>query len=233
MMNIDKKSDQSKTKVQELDEDSLGAATGGAEVFQVARTAPVVRSRVYHGAHQRGSLGHAGTSIRSPFEVSLAPSTRNPLISIPPISTCASPDTMIDTPDGSTAIAELAKGDLVYSVHQHERVAVPVREIGRVAVVNHKVMRIELADGRTLEVSAGHPTADGHLLGDVVVGGELDGSRVLTAHLIPYKHRFTHEILPASDTGTYVANGVLLGSTLFAQPARQVTSELAVSPAPF
>lgn len=32
--------------------------------------------------------------------------------------------------------------------------------------------------------------------------------------MIPYGHEHTYDILPDSDTGTYVAGGVLIGSTL-------------------
>lgn len=47
----------------------------------------------------------------------------------------------------------------------------------------------------------------------------LDGVRVVEAHLEPYGTVETVDILPASDTGTYVAAGVLVGSTLFGRSA--------------
>jgi hypothetical protein len=37
---------------------------------------------------------------------------------------------------------------------------------------------------------------------------------ILEVQTVPYAHRFTHDILPATDSGTYVAGGVLIGSTL-------------------
>jgi hypothetical protein len=32
---------------------------------------------------------------------------------------------------------------------------------------------------------------------------------------VPYEHERTYDILPASETGSYVAGGALIGSTLF------------------
>ena len=45
-------------------------------------------------------------------------------------------------------------------------------------------------------------------------GSTVGERRVATATLVPYPYAFTYDILPASDTGTYVAAGALIGSTL-------------------
>ena len=37
---------------------------------------------------------------------------------------------------------------------------------------------------------------------------------------VPYRHEYTYDILPASDSGTYFAGGVLVGSTLAELPDR-------------
>jgi hypothetical protein len=78
-------------------------------------------------------------------------------------------------------------------------------------------MQVVLETGTTLEISASHPTADGRVLGDLTAGAELDGVRVVSAELVPYEHSHTYDILPASDTATYYAGGVLIGSTLRAR----------------
>ncbi len=127
---------------------------------------------------------------------------------------CASPDTPIDTPKGERAIAELAAGDLVYSMNGGSLAVVPIARVARTEVADHAVVRVELASGRALEISAGHPTADGRTFGDLAPGETLDGVAILSVQTIPYRHRYTHDILPASDSGTYVAGGVLIGSTL-------------------
>ena len=127
---------------------------------------------------------------------------------------CAHPDTPIATPDGDRRIAELAVGDLVYSVHGEQIVAVPIRRVNMTAVSDHEVIRVTLAGGVVLEISDGHPTADGRTFGDLETGGELDGAPITGVERVGYPLRFTHDILPDSDTGAYFAGGVLIGSTL-------------------
>lgn len=132
---------------------------------------------------------------------------------------CASPDTPIDTPSGPRAIAELRPGDLVYSVDKGRVAAVPIRRVQRIEVRAHSVVHVELASGSTLEISAPHPTADGRDFGDLAAGDELDGVRILRVECVPYTFDATYDILPDSDTGTYFAGGVLIGSTMAPPPA--------------
>jgi hypothetical protein len=74
-------------------------------------------------------------------------------------------------------------------------------------------------------MSPGHPTADGRTLSDVTRGEDLAGVRVLAREVIPYLHPFTYDILPDSDSGTYFASGVLVGSTLKTAPAPALVRE--------
>ena len=127
---------------------------------------------------------------------------------------CASPDTPIATPSGNRPIADLTVGDLVYSVDDDGIVLVPIVRVGRTPVTNHRVARITTADGRVLEISPGHPTADGRSFGDLRAGTRLDGVVVESMEMVPYVHAYTHDILPASKSGTYFAAGMLIGSTL-------------------
>ena len=128
---------------------------------------------------------------------------------------CASPATPIATPEGERAIAELRPGDLVYSVEDGAIVAVPLLSVGSTRVWSHHVMRVELDDGRVLEVSPGHPTGDGRHFSDLVPGGLLDEQHgVVRAELVPYRYERTYDILPASSTATYFAAGALIGTTL-------------------
>jgi hypothetical protein len=133
---------------------------------------------------------------------------------------CASPDTAIATPNGERAIASLRPGDEVYSVDGDAIRVVPILRVNRTAVVRHHVRRIRLASGALLDVSAGHPTADGRTFADLRAGAELDGMTISGADTVPYDYPYTYDILPASDTGTYFAEGVLIGSTLFEAPRR-------------
>jgi hypothetical protein len=127
---------------------------------------------------------------------------------------CASPDTSIATPRGERDIADLKVGDLVYSVEADAVVVAPIVAVSRKPTTRHRVMRVALEGGSVLEISPGHPTADGRLFADLRAGGSLDGARILNAELIPYRHAFTHDILPETSTGAYFAEGRLIGSTL-------------------
>jgi hypothetical protein len=130
-------------------------------------------------------------------------------------------DTPIATPDGDRWIATLRVGDLVYSVDHDAIVAVPLIRVNRTPVAAHRVVHVVLDDGVVLKISAGHPTADGHLFGDLKPGSAIDGQHSVTsAELVPYEHDATYDVLPASSTGTDFAAGVLIGSTLFARRAR-------------
>jgi hypothetical protein len=65
-----------------------------------------------------------------------------------------------------------------------------------------------------MDISPGHPTADGRRFADLRSGDRLDGALIVSARIVPYRFAFTYDILPASDTATYVAFGKLIGSTL-------------------
>jgi hypothetical protein len=127
---------------------------------------------------------------------------------------CASPDTPILTPDGERPIAELRAGDLVYSLEGASVVVVPVLRTRREAVAHHEVVRLRLASGAVLEVSGAHPTADGRTFVELRAGDDLDGVAITERSVIPYRHAYTYDILPASATGSYFAGGVRIGSTL-------------------
>jgi hypothetical protein len=127
---------------------------------------------------------------------------------------CTSPETLIATPSGERRIADLRVGDLVYSVDGAALRPVPIVRATRTPVSNHHVMEVRMADGSVMEISSGHPTADGRLFGDLQAGDRLDGALIRSSRLIDYRYPYTYDILPGSDSGTYVAFGKLIGSTL-------------------
>jgi hypothetical protein len=127
---------------------------------------------------------------------------------------CAHPDTPIATPSGERRIADLHAGDLVLSEHRGRLVPVPLRRATKTEVRDHAVVELTLSNGRQLRISAGHPTADGRLFADLALGGELDGARIEGIATRAYDAAHTYDILPDSDSGSYVAAGVLIGSTL-------------------
>jgi len=128
---------------------------------------------------------------------------------------CASPDTPIATADGERPIAELRVGDRVWSLERGTLRLVPISRVVRNRVRVHAVVRVRLETMRTLEISPGHPTADGRRFADLVPGTTLDGVRIVSVETVPYAFDATYDVLPDSETGTYVAGGVLVGSTLF------------------
>ncbi len=136
-----------------------------------------------------------------------------------PDCVCASPDTMIATPDGERAIVDLRVGDLVYSLDRGELVAVPIARTNRVRVSDHRVVQLTLENGRKIEMSPLHPTADGRTFGGLGAGDWLHGARIRAVRSIPYVHEHTYDILPASDSGAYLAAGAWVGSTLGGDPS--------------
>ena len=132
-----------------------------------------------------------------------------------PACVCAAPTTPIATPSGERPIADLRRGDTVYSVDGGQVRAVRVALTKRLPVSHHRAVRLQFEDGRTVLISAGHPLADGRMVGEVRAGDLLHGVSVRSVELVPYDFDATYDILPESDTGTYFAADALVGSTLF------------------
>ena len=76
-----------------------------------------------------------------------------------------------------------------------------------------QIVTIVLNDGRSVSASHGHPTPDGHTIGDLKVGDTLDGGIVVSVTSTLYTGS-TFDILPDGGSGLYWANGILLKSTL-------------------
>jgi hypothetical protein len=91
---------------------------------------------------------------------------------------------------------------------------VPIALVHRVAVRDHYAVRLTLDNGAVLEISPGHPLPDGRTIGELLPGSRIDQARVVHAERVAYEYSHTYDILPASDTGSYIAGGVLIGSTL-------------------
>lgn len=129
---------------------------------------------------------------------------------------CLAPNTLIDTPEGTTPVERLKVGDAVWSVDgKGLRIATTILKTSRVPVsASHLMTHLSLVDGRQLWVSPSHPTSDGRTFGQLQVGDLLDGAPVALAELVPYDMPATFDLLPDSATGFYWANGILIGSTL-------------------
>jgi len=132
---------------------------------------------------------------------------------------CLPATARIATPTGSVSVSQLRPGTMVWTLDASgRRVAAPILLVSHVpAPAGHHVLRLVLADGRTVEASAGHPTVTGRLLGRLMLGDLRNGSPVTALESIPYAGD-TWDLLPAGPTGVYWANDVLLASTLGSQP---------------
>lgn len=177
----------------------LEQASGGFHFVAVFGT-PQQASRVDGTIDQRGSVTVA---------------SRNPS-GQPPCPICLARGTRIATPSGEVAVEDLRVGEVVWTRDAAGlRVAAPLVEIGNTPVpATHRVVRLRLSDGRAVDVSPGHPTADGRKVGDLGPGDRFDGAFVVSAELGSYAGGATFDVLPMGATGVYWANGVLLGSTI-------------------
>jgi hypothetical protein len=129
---------------------------------------------------------------------------------------CLAAGTLIATPAGPVPVEEIREGTVVWTPDvRGNRVAAPVVRVSRTRVPpGHVVVRVLLAAGRSVAASPAHPTADDRHLGLLEAGDQLDGDVVVNVEHISYSGNYTFDLLPAGGTGSYWANGVLLGSTL-------------------
>lgn len=137
-----------------------------------------------------------------------------------PRAVCLPGGAGIDTPSGPVEARSLLAGMQVWTVDASgERVSAPVKKAAsRPAPEGHVMVRVGLDDGRRLLASPGHPLADGRTLERLAAGDAVDGARVVSLATVPYEEERTYDILPGGTTGLYWADGVLVGSTLFAAP---------------
>jgi hypothetical protein len=91
---------------------------------------------------------------------------------------------------------------------------VPLLQVTRVPAPDHVVVEVTLEDGRILEISPKHPTADGRTFADLAAGDRLGIVGVSSVRRVRYRFDHTYDLLPASSTGQYFAAGALVGSTL-------------------
>lgn len=129
---------------------------------------------------------------------------------------CLAEGTKISTPKGEVSVQNLKEGDLVYSVNsKNQKITSKVLRTSAIEVPpNHQVINLKLKDGRNLQVSPNHPTADGKTTDKLKAGDKYNDSVVVSVQKMNYTKDKTYDLLPDSDTGFYFANGILMGSTL-------------------
>jgi hypothetical protein len=136
-----------------------------------------------------------------------------------PYGICLAAQDTIATPSGQVLVSQLHAGTIVWTLDAAgQRVAAPLLlVIHTPAPSGHYVVRLTLVDGRVVEASPGHPTADGRLVGGLNVGDTVDGSPVVRVDRVPYLGD-TWDLLPAGPTGVYWAGNIRLNSTLLRRP---------------
>ena len=129
---------------------------------------------------------------------------------------CLAAGTRIETPDGFAPVEAIRIGDIVWTLDADGRgVRGLVVAVGSTAAPpSHQVVRLVLADGRTVTASPGHPLANGRLLGEIALGDSVDGSAVVSAEPIAYGAARTYDIAVSGPTGVYFVDGIPLGTTL-------------------
>ena len=128
---------------------------------------------------------------------------------------CLSLHTLISTSNGPVKVEDVKAGMLVWSVEDGKKAAVPIIKTSSVSVpYNHMITHLLLSDGRQVWVSPNHPTIDGTPVGKLRVGDVYDSSEIVSLTTLSYDYDKTYDILPASKTGFYWANGILSASTL-------------------
>jgi hypothetical protein len=165
---------------------------------------------------QTGQEGQQGTVITATIDRNGSIAVRQSDPGFPTCPICLAAGTLIDTPAGPVAVETLHIGDPVWTANEAgERVSGIILKTARARVPSsHRIVHILLGDGRELWASPGHPTADGRRLGTLRVGDFLDKAPVNLIELLPYTGIATYDLLPSGSTGSYWANGILMGSTL-------------------
>jgi hypothetical protein len=128
---------------------------------------------------------------------------------------CLPEDTRIATPAGDRPVSELAVGDAIWTQDAgSRRVAGVVVHVGSTPVSGgHRVVRLTLADGRSVAASPEHPDPGGRALTRLAVGDAIDGSTIMAIEFVAYTGSRTFDVLPSGTSGVYWADGVPLGST--------------------
>lgn len=133
------------------------------------------------------------------------------------ISTCLHPSTLISTPYGEKKVKSIKVNDKIWTIDKYG-----AKIEGKIESVNksrtsptHYLIHLVLSDGREVTVSPLHPLSDyANEFRNLKKNEIYDGAIIVSVNHNYYPNQYTHDILPSGDTGSYWANGILMGSTL-------------------
>jgi hypothetical protein len=166
-----------------------------------------IRTGENQGLHIEGTITTAGQ---------ITITKQEPSFNTYPI--CLSRGTLIDTLNGPLPVENIHPGMMVWTLDpQGNRILAPVIKTSTTPVPPlFQVVIITLSDNRMVTASPFHPSSDWRPLADYRPGDILDGTPVTRVELTVYDGSLTYDLLPAGGTGLYWANGILLGTTLYA-----------------
>ena len=129
---------------------------------------------------------------------------------------CLEAGTRIATPHGEVPVVLIEPGDEVWTTDAAgHRIAAPIeRTVRRPTPGPHLMLQLVLSDGRELVAAGAHPAVGGTYLRELQPGQRYDGAMIVSTMWVTSTAPATFDILPAGPTGTYWANGILIGSTL-------------------
>ena len=129
---------------------------------------------------------------------------------------CLEAGTRIATPHGDVPVVLIQPGDEVWTTDvAGHRIAAPIeRTVRRPTPGPHLMLQLLLSDGRELVAAGAHPAVGGTYLRQLQPGQRYDGAMIVSTSWVTSTAPATFDILPAGPTGTYWANGILIGSTL-------------------
>ena len=175
--------------------------------------AELERSKILESGRQ-ANLSAGTSALQTGGEVVAAITTAAVLKAM--TATCLHEDTFITVDDVQVPIRYLKVGDLIDTIHAGRRQLRPIKERSEaiLSLYPMPVLILEFADGTHLIASAKHRLGSGRLITSVWPGESVDTKRVVSVRTSMAEVCRMRDILPDSDTGLYLANGVWVESML-------------------
>lgn len=199
---------------QQLEQSALGLSTSEAlnqRALQEARRSALLQADLTRGqlsaSKKEGFMNQAGSVAGQIGSIALLKAIS---------ATCLHQDTLIATEQGPVRIGQIKVGQEVLSREGGISVLVPVLKVFETVLSEYPmpVVLVEFTDGSVLVGSHKHPLADGRVLGELAIGDMVESQKVADCRISSARVCVMHDILPDSETGEYLANGLWVKSML-------------------